>query len=789
MLPPTDLSLYWLDHIHPTDRPSVGDQAFFLSQLKQRDYPILPGFVVPSTAVKEFLKTIDWLEPLFNDLLESSLHLDIDNPRQLQAIAQQIRQAITQAVLPSEWTATLGAAVHQLRSLQQPSPASALIFRPSITLQSFNPLKVTGLLAPHFVPAQAEALPNALKQAWAELFRARNLLYWQRRRIHLNRLNFAVLVQPLPSAIASGTLEADLERFVVQATWGLGLSLAWGEVQPDSYQIHPATGEIQSQTLGKKLTAYCLNDGTEELFCINGTAMVPPGEQNQSSPLRTCILQEELIHRTALETPDLQQLITWAQQLRGDWGSPFCLEWTICRSSAPDTRHELYLTQIEDLRVAETKALAKLVDPKPALPVSMFPIQGKGASPGRAIAQTVAIANPQKPPTFIPHQSILVAPAISPALIPLLKQAAGIITEQDGLTSHGAILARELGIPAVVGVNNAIKRIRTGEYWLVDGTAGEIQPVEARRWLNVPAAPAVAPSVLPTIATQLWVNLSQSSSLERVKQLAIDGIGLLRSELMALEIFDHPSQLASLEGLQSSDFIERWYQQIRLFAAALAPRPVFYRSLDLREILAPENPAISTVRGATSYQINPTLFDWELAALERIHRDGFTNVRLILPFVRSVEEFAFCQSRIQARNFGSLSLWMMAEVPSVLFLLPDYVKAGVQGIAIGSNDLTQLLLGINRDTEPTTTGLNSHHPAVVRAIKQLIGMSQELGIPCSICGQAPVQYPELIESLVEWGITAISVELNALESTHQAIARAEQRLMLAAARLFQRSSS
>jgi pyruvate,water dikinase len=183
--------------------------------------------------------------------------------------------------------------------------------------------------------------------------------------------------------------------------------------------------------------------------------------------------------------------------------------------------------------------------------------------------------------------------------------------------------------------------------------------------------------------------------------------------------------------------------------------------------------------------IDPTLFDLELAALKQVQAYGYSNVQLMLPFIRAVEEFTFCRRRVEQAGLTEnphFQLWIMAEVPSVLFLLPDYVKAGVQGISIGTNDLTQLLLAVDRDQERLGSTLDGRHPAVRRALQQLIQMAKQAGIPCSICGQAPAQYPELIDALVEWGITSISVDVNDVERIYNAIARAEQRLLLEAAR-------
>ncbi|MEL6458946.1 MAG: putative PEP-binding protein, partial [Cyanobacteria bacterium J06621_15] len=190
-------------------------------------------------------------------------------------------------------------------------------------------------------------------------------------------------------------------------------------------------------------------------------------------------------------------------------------------------------------------------------------------------------------------------------------------------------------------------------------------------------------------------------------------------------------------------------------------------------------------RGTFSYTLNSEVFDMDLTALKSVQEAGYHNIRLILPFVRTVEEFSFCRRKIERAGLTDIKefeLWIMAEVPSVLFLLPEYVKAGVQGISIGTNDLTQLLLGVDRDQALLAKSFDERHPVVMGAIFRLIEMAKEAGIPCSICGQAPALYPEIIEKLVEWGITSISVEPEALQRTYQAIYRAEQGLLLAAAR-------
>ncbi|HEY9660908.1 MAG TPA: putative PEP-binding protein, partial [Allocoleopsis sp.] len=432
--------------------------------------------------------------------------------------------------------------------------------------------------------------------------------------------------------------------------------------------------------------------------------------------------------------------------------------------------------------------------------------------------------------TEMPARVIFVASSITPDVLPLIKQVVGIVTEQGGMTSHGAILARELGIPAVTGVRNATQYIRSGERLWLDGNQGEVQRVGLHRsgtevqpqltddqriddqltdaqrtdaqrtdaHDSQPAAfpPAAAPSPLisPPIATQLFVTLSQPDAIARVAHLPVDGVGLVRSELMLLEVLEQRHPQMWIEQGQQAELVDRITRQMQRFAEAFFPRPVYYRSADWRShefsylqgmiTVAEPNPMLG-LRGTLSYQYHPAWFEVELAALRQIQQNGYSNLHLILPFVRTVEEFCFCRQQVERMGLfqqPQFQLWIMAEVPSVLLLLPDYVAAGAQGIAIGSNDLTQLLLGIDRDQPALANVFNANHPAVMRAIHQLIQMAHTAQIPCSICGLATKPSLDLINRLVQWGITAISVEPGEVEQTYGAIVRAERQLLIAAAR-------
>ncbi|MBG1243636.1 putative PEP-binding protein [Nostoc sp. NZL] len=783
--------LYWLDQIKLQDRAKVGDKAFFLSKIIQRGYPVVPGFVVSAEILRQFLENLNSSESLVADLPHSSLHLDVTNWRQLQQVAGRLRQEILTATVPEEWVRTIFQAATEWQT-------GCLILRPTLAVSTATPgmKNISGLLESVFCQCEPEAIAFALKRTWSQIFRARSLLYWQRAGINLQQINLAVLVQPVENAIASGLLRANSSGWEIEATWGLGIAIALGEVQPDVYYIQQATGVVLEQQLGNKMLAYGVDDAAPGAFSqpVPKSALTP-----DHTCLSTYLLQEAQQKQYALQEEYLQQIIALGTQLVSELGKTFTIKWTIAGQSPSG---KLYVTQVSSPQSV-------------IIPHGHF-IRGLGAAGGRVVATALVITNPQHKPEQLPKGVILVIPAIAPDWLPLLQQVGGIITEQGGLTSHAAILARELGIAAVVNATSATSLIQTGERLLLDGDRGEIYRIKGNskeemergkeeesgklgrekllssNHSNPKATHPPLSSHLPMIATQLLVNLSQSSLIEQVQSFPVDGVGLLRSELMVLNILDGQHPNSWILGGRQAELLERWSEQIMQFARAFAPRPVFYRSLDwpqdlpsLSDNLQSSTQSMLGERGTFSYLRNPAVFELELQALASVQQAGYSNVNLMLPFVRTVEEFVFCRRKVEQALLTEVSqfqLWMMAEVPSVLFLLPEYVKAGAAGISIGTNDLTQLLLGVDREQGQLAKVFNERHPAVMSAIAQLIQMAKTAGITCSICGQAPALYPEIIDKLVEWGITSISVEPEAVERTYQAIARAEKRLILAAAR-------
>ena len=787
----------------------------------QQGHPVIPSFVIPANSFWQFLQEINWSDPLLADFPNSDLHFNANDYEQLQAIAQSINHHIVSSNLPSELVSELESAINNFNT-------EVIIFQINL---AYPHLETFGILEPIICLAKSEEFTEKIKEIWAQVFHAKSLLYWQNtHQIETQKLQPVVLVQPLQSAIASGQIQTFANHWKILTAHGLGISIDLGQTIPDYYIISAENCTIQEKRLGNKIIAYNFDSSTVKESYTNTWKEVYHTQFPTSDflpALQAFLLPEELQKEFVLDEKKLQQLIKLSQDITSSINRNFFLKWSLFPNQ--EYGNDQLLIYDFQLLKEENKKLAKkpkFVTIQSQSITNPAIIKGIAASPGKATAP-VQIIN-----SFVPkleefsEGGILVTSAITPSYLPLVKKASGIISEQGGIISHAAILAREIGIPAVVGVTNATQIIKTDNFVLIDGNKGEISIIEApdysaQKYAQRAEKNSILHNSFP-IATKLFVNLSQIDSIERVKNLPIDGVGLLRSELMAIQILENHHPLWWIQQGHESELIEQIVEKFSEFAAAFMPKPVFYRSLDLvlfndhnpqqtfskssehkdcefcllphnkdqtsELILSHKNDYYNPIlgrHGTFSYMLEPSLLDLEIKILSQVNKLGYSNINLILPFVRSVEELKFCRSRIEEKwedKPSNFQLWIMAEVPSILFLLPEYVKAGVQGITIGSNDLTQLLLGIDREEKQMASAFNSCHPAVMRAIKHLIYEAKKEGIPCSICGDAPALHPEIIDDLIRWGITSISVNVDAIERTYNAIARAEQRLILEAAR-------
>jgi len=387
----------------------------------------------------------------------------------------------------------------------------------------------------------------------------------------------------------------------------------------------------------------------------------------------------------------------------------------------------------------------------------------------------------------------------NPDFVPAMRKTAAIITDKGGRTAHAAIVSRELGIPCVVGTKEATKILKNGEVVTVNGTTGEVfrggrlgienLKLEIKN-KNIPQLPITNYQLPIKTATKVYVNLAEPERAKEIAKLPVDGVGLLRAEFMIAQIGIHPKKI--IKDRKQKMFVDKLSSNLSIFCEHFNPRPVVYRTTDFKtseyrnlkggEDFEPkeENPLIG-YRGAYRYLADPDVFELELEAIKVVrNKNGFKNLWLMIPFVRTPKELQEIKKIIAGAGLlrsPSFKIWLMVEIPSNVILLEKFIEVGIDGVSIGSNDLTMLILGVDRDNAEIASSFNEQNPAVLWALEKIIKTCQKYGITSSICGQAPSDYPDLVEKLVRWGITSVSVNPDAIERTREIIYETEKKLV------------
>ena len=680
-----------------SDVDYAGGKGANLGEMTAAGLPIPPGFVVGAPAYAAFCDA-GALRERIAERLES---VDVDDTDALAEAAADVRRMVEAEPIPAAVEEAIRAAYAALCVDGNRDPVAV---RSSATAEDTESASFAGMNETMLNVRGADDVVDAVRRCWSSLFGARTIFYRAKRGFGQADMDIAVVVQRQILAKRAGVMftidpaSGAEDRLVIEGAFGLGEAVVSGSVSPDRYIVEKDTLTILAREVRRKeLVIEPLADG--------GTVTRELGRDEAMRPV--------------LSDDEVREVAGLGRRIEEHYRSPQDTEWCF----DPDGRAWM----LQSRPVTSAGGVAA-----PATHEGRVLVRGLGAAPGAASGRVRIVASLEAAPKLADGE-ILVAHMTAPDWVPLMRRAAAIVTDSGGMTCHAAIVSRELGIPCVVGTAEATERLRDGELVTVDATQGEVREGAAAAPTAEGASPAIAPSA-PVIGTKLFVNLSEPSQIERVAALEVDGVGLLRAELMVIEALDgtHPRQL--LEQGRGDEFVDRMAESLTAFATAFAPRPITYRTIDFRtnefrgleggERFEPEeaNPMIG-YRGALRYTREPDLFGLELEAIARVWDAGHTNFHLMLPFVRTPREVVACREQIEAAGLLSrpgFELWVMAEVPSVLFNLERYAALGIAGISIGSNDLTQLLLGADRDSELVAEVFDERDPAVTDYLRELI---------------------------------------------------------------------
>lgn len=790
--------ILWFEEIRLEDIPDVGGKNASLGEmyraLTSQGVKVPNGFAVTSEAYRYFLRH----NKLEASLKEMLTNLDVDNLEDLRRRARDVRSAVLAGGFPTDLREQIWKAYDKLGRCD-------VAVRSSATAEDLPDASFAGQQETYLNVHDDRALLDCVRKCFASLFTDRAISYRAQRNINHFDVNISVAVQKMVRAdlAVSGVMfsidtETGFQNSVlINASYGLGENIVQGAVNPDEYYVFKptlATGfrPVLKKELGNKEIKMIYDVGGEKHV---KNVPVPPEDRK-----RFCITDDEAL-----------QLARWSCIIEDYFSKkhgrkmPMDMEW-----AKDGLTSELMLLQARPETVhsnqkngkADTLSIYQILEP------------GKILITGRSVGEKVAagrvrIINNVADLHQLKNGEILVTDKTDPDWEPGMKRTAAIITNRGGRTCHAAIVSRELGIPAVVGTQEGTDTLKDGQFVTLSCAQGEVGYVYDGELKFKETT--VKLGTLPKLKTKLMLNVGNPDECFRHGLLPNDGVGLARMEFIINHFIKvHPLACIYFDRLDDKVrdeidklsygykdkidyFIDRLAQGVAMMAAAFYPNDVIVRMSDFKSneyanLLGgrdfepkEENPMLG-FRGASRYY-HPKYkegFALECRAMRRVREEmGLKNMKLMIPFCRTIEEgkrvLAEMATHGLVRGKDDLQVYVMCELPSNVLLAEEFAKI-FDGFSIGSNDLTQMVLGVDRDSEIVAPIFDERNPAVQGMIKSVIAASKKMGVKVGICGQAPSDYPEFAKFLVREGIDSISLNPDVALKTRLVINEAEREL-------------
>ena len=791
----------WFADITIDDVPLVGGKNASLGEmyreLTSKGVKVPNGFAVTAEAYRYFLREVG-LDAKIRGILTGLDTGDMENLRQRGA---QIRQAILAAELPCDLEQEITAAYDTFRG-NGLRPVDVAV-RSSATAEDLPDASFAGQQETYLNVCGHLALLDCCKRSFASLFTDRAISYRTDKKFDHFKVALSIGVQLMVRSDlgASGvmfTLDTETgfrDAVLINAAYGLGENVVQGSVNPDEYYVFKPTLKTGHKPILQKIV------GTKEfklIYDIGGGKMVKNVPVSSGDRLKFAITDDEIL-----------QLARWACLIEDHYSArrgqsvPMDIEW-----AKDGHTGEMFIVQarpetVQSRKAVEVMETCKLKQRGPVL------VTGRGVGEKIASGPVRVIQSAQFIGQF-KEGEVLVTDKTDPDWEPIMKKAAAIVTNRGGRTCHAAIVSRELGVPAIVGTEHGTELLKDGQMVTVSCAEGDTGFVyDGRLQFEVQRTSL---KDLSRPRTKVMMNVGNPEEAFSLSFIPNDGVGLAREEfIISTYIKIHPLALLDYERLADAGvkaqidaltagyadkpqfFVDKLAQGVAMIAAAFYPKDVILRLSDFKtneyanliggKLYEPaeENPMIG-FRGASRYY-NPRYqagFALECRAVRKVRDEmGLTNLKLMIPFCRTVEEGRRVQAEMEKqglkRGVDGLELYVMCEIPSNVILAEEFAEI-FDGFSIGSNDLTQLILGVDRDSEIVASIFDERNPAVKKMIAQVIAVCRAKKRKIGICGQAPSDYPEFAEFLVEQGIDSISLNPDTVMKTTLAILEKERSL-------------
>ena len=756
----------WFSEVNKGDIPLVGGKGANLGEMTQAGIRVPGGYNITIEGYDYFVEH----SKLHNKIMKFLKDLDVNDTAALQKVSKGIRDVMEIQPIPDDLENLITDAYDQAI---KDFPDAFVAVRSSATAEDLPDASFAGQQETFLNVKGHEMLLDSVKKCWSSLWTPRAIFYRVHQGFNHEEVKLSVVIQRMVNSETSGimfTSDVTLGKpyCLIEGGWGLGEMIVSGTVTPDTYVVKKKDMSLHNKLIGKQLELMTRNEEGGNF------RLEVPEDKKQV---------QKIPDKMILEVAEA------GVNIENHYGMPMDVEWAY-------EDDILYILQARPVTTEIIEGDEDAEDEEEETPEKKILLKGLGASPGRGIGKVVMVDDMDDLPK-VKKGAILVTNMTTPDMVPAMVRSAGIVTNEGGMTCHAAIVSRELGIPCVVGTSNATSVLKDDMTVTVEGKMGQVYEGKVPSKKKEAAAGgivAMAPSS-PVTATKVYLNLAVPEKAEEYSQLPVDGIGLLRLEFIFINaVKEHPLYL--IKKGEGQKLIDQLAEGIGIVCEAMFPRPVVVRLSDFKtneyrdmpggEEYEPEeeNPMIGW-RGCSRYVSDEyrDAFRHELRALEKVRNEmGLTNAHPMLPFVRTEWEIKDIIGMMEEEGLvrgPDLKLYMMAEVPCNIFMA-DMFSQYCDGFSIGSNDLTQLIMGADRDSRilGKMGYFDERNPAVTRAIAHLIKVAHANNTTVGICGQAPSVYPEFTEFLVREGIDTISLNHDTVIKTKQIIASAEQRILL-----------
>ena len=795
-LPSREAFVAWFETLNNGDVPRVGGKNASLGEMVQQLAPkgvrVPEGFATTAEAYREYVRA---------NSIEAKLAGCMQALKRGEATLHETGEAARRLFLDGQFPAEIANAIldaYRELSRRVAGGLASVAVRSSATAEDLPDASFAGQQETFLNVRGERELMDACRRCYASLFTDRAIAYRETKGFDHMEVALSIGVQRMVRSDLAGSgvmfsidTESGFPRAaVINAAWGLGETVVQGAVDPDKYVVFkPLLADPRLRPIVEKTR------GAKERKMVYAT-----GGSARTLTLETTRRERESF---VLADDEILQLGRWAATVEAHYGRAMDMEW-----AKDGQTGELYMVQARPETVISTRRAG-------AIKAYKLKARGKAIMTGSAIGEAIAagkalvIRSADEIERF-QEGAILVTEMTDPDWVPIMKKAAGIITDHGGTTSHAAIVSRELGVPAIVGTGRGTRKLHDGDELTISCAEGE-QGVVYEGILPFDVEEVDLGAIPPT-RTAMMVNIASPAAAFRWWRLPAKGVGLARLEFivsnfvrvhpMALlepERVANPAQRYEIQELvrgydkPEDYFIETLALGVAKLAAPFHPHPVIVRLSDFKtneyagllggEAFEPkeENPMLGW-RGASRYydERYKAGFALECRALAKVRKEtGFTNVLVMVPFCRTPEEAdkvleVMAQNGLK-RGADGLQVYMMCEVPSNVILAEQFARR-FDGFSIGSNDLTQLVLGVDRDSGDLARLFDERSEAVKRFVTEAIAKAHVAGIKIGICGQAPSNYPEFAGFLVEQGIDSISLNPDSFVATARHVAETEKRL-------------